>query len=1247
MTRFYLRILGNPTLQPTTAPGESRLRPGKPLALLAYLAVEGGPVSRDDLAELLWPDADRRHSRASVRQALWYLRRELAEEIFDSEDTVALTPGALETDLEGFRAALSQGDLPSAVALWNGEPLEGLRFPGARKWERWADALRTQEEERFGGALARAAEDFGRSGDYVGAREAWKRATEVEPGRLSHHTSFIRCLLESHDLLGADEAILSARRVLEDPESQETLEDLFSRLLALRRSVVRDREPHAIRTEFVGRSPEFAVLSNLWKEAKAGARRCGLIQGPPGIGKTRLAEEVALLVNAEGGRVVRVKGTEVGRFLEWGILGEVARELHGLPGAAGISGRSSAILTQLLPSLDQGRRRGDRQPSFLPSEQTALADAFRDLVAAVAEEDPLMVVVDDLQWADRKSQAALFQALRSLPRSPAFFLLTSRNMGDESPIASTVEGLRQTEWARETILGPLEEPEVAELLALMAEPAEPRHLAAFAERVHGITRGNPLFIVELLNLLHAEGFLKAMDGGRWSIDPQSLTAPLPVPESIEAAIERRLKDVSPAARTVAAYLASAARPQHPERLGQRAGLSEWDLTHAAEELMGRDLLRQDGQGRWDFVHDTVREVAGRVFPHADANGAVSGVGRRRGWRAGLWGFGLGGLATALVVWVAFVFIRERGDAFSLAPTRVLAVQAGEGREARPVEIYLRGRRATIRPLVDPFPGLTSPDGRRTVEHARTPTGAHLLARQLELGESYLIMEDGGDHRAEAFSPDGRHLLYSEGEDFDEGRRYRRFLGIFDFDSGEGRRLLLPDPVSGGTGSWSPDGTRVAFLTGSEGLPRVCVSDLEAAAPWCFSDTAGRSPSRPAWSPDGKRLAVTLRRASESEILVFPAGGGAPTAIGAGLRPLGPPVWLSRFVLACVAGAPDQGDLWLVDIEGVIPRLRRVTHTGNLRGLDRKKPGGPSWPWIRSVLLKPAVATVSPRQLLRLSAQVEWTDGKLTDTEALPVRWDVSDPRLASVTDSGLVRILGEGTVTVTASVGGWRSGSVKLNSVPLEEEEPALLFEERWTEGLRTEEWRPYGTPHPYVEERGGPERGGYFVNNGDKSYESGAVSVRSFPLRTGGLTVEVWADLAFDGGLYQDFSLGFDRDGTLDPDGERHIREGDVRLIIDGNPPVTDVTVGHPEAERLPLPGGDGWKRYALQLAPDGTLSIVIDGALFWRSQAHAAPIREGEELFVDLGSRSLGTEVKHGFLRVYSGEKYVLAGKNVGRSR
>jgi DNA-binding SARP family transcriptional activator len=1243
VTRFYLRILGDPTLRPTTAPGESRLRPGKPLALLAYLAVEGGPVSRDDLAELLWPDADRRHSRASVRQALWYLRRELAEEIFDSEDTVALTPGALETDLEGFRAALSQGDLSAAVALWHGEPLEGLRFPGARKWERWADALRTQEEERFGGALAQAAEDFGRSGDYVGAREAWKRATEVEPGRLSHHTSFIRCLLESHDLQGANEAILSARRVLEDPESQETLEDLSSRLLALRRSVVRDREPHAIRTEFVGRSPEFAVLSNLWKEAKAGARRCGLIQGPPGIGKTRLAEEVALLVNAEGGRVVRVKGTEVGRFLDWGTLGEVARELHGLPGAAGISRRSSAILTQLLPSLDQGRRRGDRQPSFLPSEQTALADAFRDLVAAVAEEDPLMVVVDDLQWADRKSQAALFQALRSLPRSPAFFLLTSRTMGDESPIASTVEGLRQTEWARETILGPLEEPEVAELLALMAEPAEPRHLAAFAERVHGITQGNPLFIVELLKLLHAEGFLKAMDGGRWAIDPQSVTAPLPVPESIEAAIERRLKDVSPAARTVAAYLASAARPQHPERLAQRAGLSERDLTHAAEELMGRDLLRQDDQGRWDFSHDTVREVAGRVFPYADANGAVSGVDRRRGWRTGLWGFGLGGLATALVAWAAFVFIHERADALSLAPTRVLAVQAGEGREARPVEIYLRGRRATIRPLMDPFPGLTSPDGRRTVEHARTPTGAHLLARDLEIGESYLIMEDGGDQMAEAFSPDGRHLLYSEGEDFDEGRRYRRFLGIFDFDSGEGRRLPLQDPVSGGAGSWSPDGTRVAFLMGSEGPPRLCVSDLEAAVPWCFSDAAGRSPSRPAWSPDGKRLAVTLRRASESEILVFPADGGAPTAIGAGLRPLGPPVWLSRFVIACVAGAPDEGDLWLVDIEGVIPRLRRVTHTGNLRGLDRIRPGGPSWPWIRSVLLKPAVATVSPNQLLRLSAQVEWTDGKLTDPEALPLRWDVSDPRLASVTDSGLVRILGEGTVTVTASLGGWRSGSVTLNSVPLEEEEPALLFEERWTEGFRTEQWRPYGTPHPYVNHRGGPEGGGYFVNNGDVHYGSGAIAVRPFPF-TGGLTVEVWADLAFDGGLYQDFSLGFNRDATLDPDGERHIRDGDVRLIIDGNPPITDVTVGHPETERLPPPRGDGWRRYALQMASDGTISVVIDGALFWRSQAHAAPIREGEELFVDLGSRSLGTEVKHGILRVYAGEKYVLVEREHG---
>jgi len=240
-----------------------------------------------------------------------------------------------------------------------------------------------------------------------------------------------------------------------------------------------------------------------------------------------------------------------------------------------------------------------------------------------------------------------------------------------------------------------------------------------------------------------------------------------------------------------------------------------------------------------------------------------------------------------------------------------------------------------------------------------------------------------------------------------------------------------------------------------------------------------------------------------------------------------------------------------------------------------------------------------------------------------------------VTDSGLVRILGEGPVTVTASVAGWRAASLTLTSLPLEEADPLLLFEESWNEGFRGEEWIPYGTPQPYVEERGGPEGGGYFVNNGDGSYGSGALSARSFPF-VEGLTVEVWGDLAFDGGLFQDFSLGLDGTPTLDPHGERHLRAGDLRLVIDGNPPVTGVFWGNPTVEVLPLPRVEGWRRYALQLGPEGTVSIVIDRELYWRSAPQAALIPEGAEFFVDLGSRSLGTEVKHGVVRVYGGEKY-----------
>ena len=159
MNRYRLRILGNPVLVSATDGADVLVRPGKPLALLIYLAVRDGPVSRDELAELLWPAADRRHSRASLRQALWTLRQDLGEEIFASEDPVALSATRVSTDLESFRAALRRGDISTASELWTGPPLQELEFPGMRGWAWWAEELQTRAgaSHYFPGGYRRAA----------------------------------------------------------------------------------------------------------------------------------------------------------------------------------------------------------------------------------------------------------------------------------------------------------------------------------------------------------------------------------------------------------------------------------------------------------------------------------------------------------------------------------------------------------------------------------------------------------------------------------------------------------------------------------------------------------------------------------------------------------------------------------------------------------------------------------------------------------------------------------------------------------------------------------------------------------------------------------------------------------------------------------------------------------------------------------------------------------------------------------
>lgn len=618
--RFHLRLLGPPRVE--SVEGEDLGLPsGKPLALLAYIALAPEPPARDELAVLLWPDVSRRRARGSLRQALWQLRRHLGDDAFASDDPVQLKEDLLTTDVDVFREHVAGGRLDDAVALWNEPPLDQLHLPDAPEWARWADGLRRELEQRLGGALS----DRGNRAREMGAgHEAvrWLRlARSVQPFRLQHHLDLAEALLDLRAFDDATAALAESRQAFEDPDALERLASMEERLREVRRGAAgAPPEPGAgIRLHFTGRTEEFQSLVRRWRQVREGDTGVALILGEAGIGKTRLAEEVAHLARSEGARIVKVKAEDTERPIEWGLLGEVVDTLLRLSGAAGIASGSEDMLRTLVPSLPRSEgagTRGENAPLALPRTRpsAALSDALQDLIAAVAEDAPLLLVVDDLQWADVESRAVLTRVATRTRETPVYFLATSRTGAGEvsGRMRKTLALLSEAAGDTALQLQPLSGEETRELLAKTVRAKDGSPVERVVERIIRTSRGNPLFIVELLKVLRDEGIVQEEEDGTWTIQ-REVPADLPLPASLRELIDRQLSNLSQEASLVAAHLARARYPVAPRVLASRAGLSPSALTSGVAELVQRRMVHWETGEKLAFAHDELRSAVSRRF----------------------------------------------------------------------------------------------------------------------------------------------------------------------------------------------------------------------------------------------------------------------------------------------------------------------------------------------------------------------------------------------------------------------------------------------------------------------------------------------------------------------------------------------------------------------------------------------------------------------------------------------------------
>ena len=295
------------------------------------------------------------------------------------------------------------------------------------------------------------------------------------------------------------------------------------------------------RTPYVGREAEQAELGRLLDDAIAGRGGLVFVGGEPGVGKTRIAEELLTQARrrgclAQAGHCYEMEGTPP--FIPFVEM--IERSARIVPKAAfrKALGDAAPEVARLVPELRQLFPDLPAPPKLPPDQQRRyLFNNFLAFIERGARATPNVLLVDDLHWADESTLALLQHIAPHLAQMPMLVVGTYRDvdLDAERPFARTLETLTRQRLAQKIALKRLEERRVGELLEALAGQAAPGPLVA---AVFQETEGNPFFVEEVYQHLAEEGKLFD-DAGRWRTDLR--IEELEVPEGIKLVIGRRIQ----------------------------------------------------------------------------------------------------------------------------------------------------------------------------------------------------------------------------------------------------------------------------------------------------------------------------------------------------------------------------------------------------------------------------------------------------------------------------------------------------------------------------------------------------------------------------------------------------------------------------------------------------------------------------------------------------------------------------------
>jgi DNA-binding SARP family transcriptional activator/RecA/RadA recombinase len=578
-------------------------------SLLAYLLLNvGTDQRREQVAGLIWPDMTDAKAKDNLRHTLWVIRKALGNRDYLLTDDLSVSYNTtldywLDTALldRKITGAESADDLIAIVSAYGGGLLPGF-------YDDWVVLERERLQAAFERKMALLL-------DKLVEAQRWPEALEwgerwIALGQVPEPA--YRALMAAHAGLGDMASVATIyQRCIEALKNELGVEPaaqtraLYERLqheakkhvkqAAVEVKVARyNLSAHSSR--FIGRERELLEAQRLWQQALQGDGHVLLISGEPGVGKTRLAHELLTHAQATGAAV---------------LLGECFAEgsapyapLAQMIASTDLSGLPASIVADLLTLAPALRAAYPNIPPNLLLEPLAERQRIFDHVAAflatLSERAPVLLFVDDAQWADSGTLFLLHHLARRARTLRVLIVLTYREveLSEARPLHEMLLDLNRERLATRLKLSRFDREKTCDLLAaLFQEEITPE----FLDGIYGETDGNPFFVEEVCKALIESGKL-TREGGRWRRPGMDQ---IEIPQSVRVAIELRIAKLPASTQDTLRAAAILGREFEFDVLQAMDGLGEDALIDALEiaeraQLIG--AIKRSGATSFAFVH---------------------------------------------------------------------------------------------------------------------------------------------------------------------------------------------------------------------------------------------------------------------------------------------------------------------------------------------------------------------------------------------------------------------------------------------------------------------------------------------------------------------------------------------------------------------------------------------------------------------------------------------------------------------